>query len=289
MENLILILDDDTDLILDGDIRSEAVFVDDVPHVPQYDEYSGSYEVLPSIEEDITLQTNGKLMIDDLVVKALQTDPAEAEITGTNTVTPMASVSGQNITLGNTDTGISVTALGGGTASASVTATATEAGFVSVGAVLDTATLAAASASTSATSYIQSIVIPSGKMIDVSTESGASVAITNGGYLESGLEGEISIDGHTLVTGSSWVTSTPSSSGTYYGKVVVSVTNLLQEVFTVGSLYATETSTDDPATILGFGTWTKYAPKDLIWNDTEITWATSVGVTDDVYVWKRTA
>lgn len=289
MEDTILILDDDTDLVLDDYGHDDSVFVDDVPHASHPDEYSGSYEVLPSLEEDITLPTTGKLMVDDLVVLALPTDPAEAEITGTNTVTPMASVSGQNITLGNTDTGISVTALGGGTASASVTATATATGFVSSGTVMDTATLAAASASTLATSFIQSIVIPSGKMIDVSTESGASVAITNGGYLESGLEGEISIDGHTLVTGSSWVESTPSSSGTYYGKVIVSSTNLLQEVYPVGSLYATETSTDDPATILGFGTWTKYAPADMTWNDTELSWNTSIGTTEGIYVWKRTA
>ena len=284
--DLILILDDsDLELKLDS---VDTVFVDDKPNAPSYDEYSGSYEVTPSLDYDIELPTIGKLMIHDLVVKALPTDPAEAEITGTNIVTPMASVSGQNITLGNTDTGISVTALGGGTASASVTATATEAGFVSSGTVLDTETLASASASTSATLYIQSVVIPTGKMIDVSTENGASVTVVNGGFLSAGLSGEISIDGHTLVTGSSWVTNTPTATGTYYGKTVIDG-SILQIAYPVGSLYATETSTDNPATILGFGTWTKYAPKDLTWDDAEVTWAESVGVTDDVYVWKRTA
>lgn len=286
MEDMILILDDD-DLELSVDYI-DTVFVDDVSHAAHYDEYTGSYEVYPSLEEDIELATIGKLMTDDLVIKALPVDPAEAEISGTNVVTPMASVSGQNITLGNTDTGISVTALGGGTASASVTATVTDAGFVSVGMVLDTATLASASATASATSYIQSIVIPSGKMIDVATESGASVAVTNGGFLSAGLSGEISIDGHTLVTGSAWVTNTPTATGTYYGKTVVDG-SILQIAYPVGSLYATETSTDNPSTILGFGTWEKKAPKDLIWNDTEVAWADSIGVTDDVYVWKRTA
>lgn len=227
-------------------------------------------------------------MAQDLVVKAMPTTPAEAEITGTNVVTPMASVSGQNVTLGNTNTGISVTALGGGTASASVTATTTATGFTSSGTVLDTATLASASTLTSSTLYIQSVVIPTGKMIDVSTESGASVSVVNEGFLSAGLSGEISIDGHTLVTGSSWVTNTPTATGTYYGKTVIDG-SILQIAYPVGSLYATETSTDDPATILGFGTWTKYAPKDLTWDDAEVTWAESVGVTDDVYVWKRTA
>ena len=63
----------------------------------------------------------------------------------------------------------------------------------------------------------------------------------------------------------------------------------LEEIYPVGSLYATETSTDNPATILGFGTWTKYAPKNLIWNDAETEWTDASGVTEDVYVWKRTA
>lgn len=286
MDDLILILDDD-DLELSVDYV-DTVFVDDVPNAAHYDEYTGSYEVYPSLDEDIELPTIGKLMTDDLVIKALPVDSAEAEISGTNVVTPMASVSGQNITLGNTDTGISVTALGGGTASASVIATVTDAGFVSVGMVLDTTTLASASATASATSYIQSIVIPSGKMIDVATESGASVTVTNGGFLSAGLFGEISIDGHTLVTGSAWVTSTPTATGTYYGKTVID-SSILQIAYPVSSLYATESSSADPATILGFGTWEKKAPKDLTWNDAEVTWADSVGVTDDVYVWKRTA
>ena len=159
MEDMILILDDD-DLELSVDYV-DTVFVDDVSHAAHYDEYTGSYEVYPSLDEDIELPTIGKLMTDDLVIKALPADPAEAEISGTNVVTPMASVSGQNITLGNTDTGISVTALGGGTASASVTATVTDAGFVSVGMVLDTATLASASATASATSARSRPVRPS--------------------------------------------------------------------------------------------------------------------------------
>lgn len=286
MDDLILILDDgDLELSVD---YVDTVFVDDVPHAAHYDEYTGDYEVDPSFEHDIELPTTGKLMMDDLVVKAMQVETAEAEITGTNTVTPMVSVSGQNITLGNTDTGISVTALGGGIASASATATAIVTGFVDSGTVMDTATLASESASTSTTLFIQSVVVPTGKTINVSTESGASVAVTNSGFLSAELSGEISIDGHTLVTGSAWVTSTPTATGTYYGKTVID-SSILQIAYPVSSLYATESSSADPATILGFGTWEKKAPKDLTWNDAEVTWADSVGVTDDVYVWKRTA
>ena len=61
------------------------------------------------------------------------------------------------------------------------------------------------------------------------------------------------------------------------------------ELYPVGSLYATESSSDNPATILGFGTWTKYAPADLNWNDTDLDWNNTVGVTSGIYVWKRTA
>ena len=46
----------------------------------------------------------------------------------------------------------------------------------------------------------------------------------------------------------------------------------LEEVFQVGSLYATESSADNPSTILGFGTWSSVP-----------------GVTSGIYVWKRTA
>lgn len=63
----------------------------------------------------------------------------------------------------------------------------------------------------------------------------------------------------------------------------------LEDVFPVGSLYATESSSDNPSTILGFGTWTKYAPTDMTWNDTDQDWNNTVGTTEGVYVWKRTA
>ena len=64
----------------------------------------------------------------------------------------------------------------------------------------------------------------------------------------------------------------------------------LAEVFPVGSLYATESSSDNPATILGFGTWTKYAPSAMTWNDlSDTSWSSITGVTSGIYVWKRTA
>ena len=116
--------------------------------------------------------------------------------------------------------------------------------------------------------------------IDVTTwQQGSNVSVTS--YSEE--------NPHIILLNGEWNTFTPSSSGTYYGKVVVNTANLMQEVYPVGSLYATESSSDDPATILGFGTWTKYAPADLNWNDTDLDWNNTVGVTSGIYVWKRTA
>lgn len=58
--------------------------------------------------------------------------------------------------------------------------------------------------------------------------------------------------------------------------------------FPIGSLWATESSTANPATVLGFGTWEKVVNSDPTWNDMDYSWGT---VTSEVkyYVWKRTA
>ena len=92
-------------------------------------------------------------------------DAGTASIGGTNIVTPSASVSGTNITLSNTDNGISVVATGGGTASASVNATTTQAGYVPNNSTLDTQTIAAGSQTTTASTFISGVTLtapPSG-------------------------------------------------------------------------------------------------------------------------------
>lgn len=131
----------------------------------------------------------------------------------------------------------------------------------------------------------------------ITVTSGNELYVTNFGDLSIGSRGsansiEVKATGETtgqsIISGGEWVTTTPTAYGTYYGKTVVN-SSILQAAYPVGSLYATETSTDNPATILGFGTWTKYAPADLTWNDTDLDWNNTVGVTSGVYVWKRTA
>lgn len=84
---------------------------------------------------------------------------AQVAASGTNTVSPSASVSGSNVTLSNTDNGISVTATGGGTASATATVTGSQAGYIPAGETLDSTTINAPSASTTAASFISGVTL----------------------------------------------------------------------------------------------------------------------------------
>ena len=161
---------------------------------------------------------------------------------------------------------------------------------------------------------ISKIVVPAGTKFWLSSENAASVmnddltvsvmenryaVVRNYGdarvyhpsnrYGETYIKDCYDIEWIKVINSGEWVTTTPTAYGTYYGKVVVSAGSILQAAYPVGSLYATESSSDNPATILGFGTWTKYAPADLNWNDTDLDWNNTVGVTSGIYVWKRTA
>ena len=84
---------------------------------------------------------------------------ATASVGGTNTVTPSASLNGSNVTLGNTDNGISVTSVGGGTASASVSATGATDGFAKSGSTLGSGTINATSSTTSTSSFISGVTL----------------------------------------------------------------------------------------------------------------------------------
>ena len=86
-------------------------------------------------------------------------DAAQATLTGTNTVTPSASVTGSNVTLSNTNNGISVTATGGGTARAAVSGAVSGSGFALAGDSLGNANIDASSATTTAQTYISGVTI----------------------------------------------------------------------------------------------------------------------------------
>ena len=81
---------------------------------------------------------------------------ASLGVSGTNTVTPTASIAGSNVTLSNTDNGISMTATGGGTARAAVTGSASAAGYAPAG-EFDSENIDAASQTTQAQTYISGV------------------------------------------------------------------------------------------------------------------------------------
>ncbi len=91
--------------------------------------------------------------------KFFPVDAAAISVTGNNTVTPSASISGSNVTLSNTDNGISITSTGGGTASANVSALSTAAGYVPDNTTMDTDTINAGSTTTTASAFISGVNI----------------------------------------------------------------------------------------------------------------------------------
>ena len=101
---------------------------------------------------------------------------AQASVSGINTVTPSASISGSHVSLSNTNNGVSVTATGGGTASASVSATSSTAGYIPSDTPIGSETIAASSTTTSASSFISGVTL-------VTPESGTnsfSITVPNG-------------------------------------------------------------------------------------------------------------
>lgn len=84
---------------------------------------------------------------------------AQVGLSGTNVVTPSASLSGSNVTLSNTNNGISVNATGGGTASAVAEADVTQDGYIPENAGITPATINAQSATTTASSYLAGVTL----------------------------------------------------------------------------------------------------------------------------------
>lgn len=85
---------------------------------------------------------------------------ATMTVAGTNTVSPTASVAGAQATLVTTNnSGISITATGGGTASVTATATTNAAGYAPANTQLGSATLSATNKTTTATKYLKEVEI----------------------------------------------------------------------------------------------------------------------------------
>lgn len=63
-----------------------------------------------------------------------------------------------------------------------------------------------------------------------------------------------------------------------------------QDIFPVGSLWATEDSTKTPASVLGFGTWVQVSPSNITWGNLyDSSWTIVDGTANGLYVYKRTA
>lgn len=67
-DDLILILDDDTDLTLEDDYDDTSELVDDIPHAQRYSDYTGMYVVSPLLIDEQELRTKDKRMTDNVRV-----------------------------------------------------------------------------------------------------------------------------------------------------------------------------------------------------------------------------
>ena len=183
---------------------------------------------------------------------------AVGTVTGTNTVTASnISWNQSNVTLSDTNNGISITATGGGTASVIAEANITTAGYLAANTNVFSGTLAAAEATKSSTKYISAITIPSSKSLTITNNGTATMTtsgtanITSTGATtvtsNSTTSGTITIAAKTATGDSSntsqvvvqnglWKTTAITASGTYYGRI------------TVGSATVTTSSTNDGIT-----------------------------------------
>lgn len=164
---------------------------------------------------------------------------AVGTVTGTNTVTPSASLSSSNVTLSDTNNGISVTATGGGTASVTASANITTAGYAPSGTGFASATLAASSNTTTATKYISAITIPASKSLTITNNGTANVTNTGTTTITSNSTsaGTVTVVAKKASTDSSNTTGTVIENGLWkLATVTTSSTNDgMSTYFTTGS------------------------------------------------------
>lgn len=195
----------------------------------------------------------------------------QANVSGTNMVSTMKSASTSNVGIESTNnTGISITFNLTTEATASAVAVASKNGYASYGMSIGSGSIKSQSTTSSKTYYLKNITVPSGKTFPATNNGTLTVTNESGSDAVINLAGDITIGETQVVDDGAWVTTNVTEAGTYYGKAVVPDPVTL--VYTVGSFWATEDSTKNPATELGFGTWTKMAMD-----------------APTVYVWKRTA
>lgn len=75
------------------------------------------------------------------------------------------------------------------------------------------------------------------------------------------------------------------------GAAITGTWSLENNVYPVGSLWATYDATALPGTVLGFGTWIKVSPIRPTWRRLKATttYAEMAADSPEIYVWRRTA
>lgn len=189
-----------------------------------------------SVSGTATAKTSSK----DSSVYYIPIPTAAATITGTNTVSPSAKLSSSNVTLSDTNNGISVTATGGGTASVTASANITTAGYVPSGNEFKTQTLNAANNTITETKYISAITIPANK----------SLTITNNGTATMTTSGTANITS----TGTTTVTSNSTSAGTITiaAKIATGDNSNTSQVVVQNGLWKTTTITTKPSSATAY-------------------------------------
>lgn len=163
---------------------------------------------------------------------------AAGEITGTNTVSPSASLAGSNVTLSDTNNGISITATGGGTASVTAAAKINTAGYAPATNTLFSKILEASNNTTTATKYISAITIPSNKSLSITNNGTANITNTGTATITSNstssgkvtiaakiTTGDSSNTSQDVVVNGLWKTVAASAASTYYGRVTINEVN----------------------------------------------------------------
>lgn len=169
--------------------------------------------------------------------------------------------------------------------------------------------VASGSATTPATSLPTtgaiSISVSDAGVITAEVESSATVVPTVvPGYVSGGTGGTVSIQGSAQesLSTQAGATITPSrteqtavaaqkfTTGAVKVAPIPDSYHTLEEIYTIGSLWATYDGTVSPAEVLGFGTWLKVSPIQPTWNRLKetSTWASMQVDEPMIFVWKRT-
>ena len=198
-------------------------------------------------------------------------------ITGTNTVSPTVTLNqadAANVTLGTTNSsGISIKAVGGGTATATASTNITTAGYIPSGADgITNSNIAATSNTTNVTKYITAVTIPSTKSLTVTnngtvnlTTSGTANVTSTGTTVvtsNSTTTGTITIKAKTVagdtattdqdvVTSGLWKTNTVAAADTYYyGRTSAAATTITTSYANSGmSTYFTSQGSSSGASV----------------------------------------